>query len=129
MSAVGFQWSKDLPHTLYVHATGSQQCRLIYLKGEHVFSFETATAWVRRDSDRKCLTYLCAGSPIVHEWQCGGFLNDATIRISGEYPFSLLNSSGLRLGLILLCSSQKHVENLGRQEMLVLITVACKRLP
>lgn len=35
----------------------------------------------------------------------------------------------LHLGLVLLCSSQKHAENLGVQEMLVLITVACKSLP
>lgn len=33
----------------------------------------------------------------------------------------------LHLGLVLLCSSQKHAENLGVQEMLVLITVACKK--
>lgn len=58
-----------------------------------------------------------------------GFLNETRTRISGECPFSLLNSSGLYLVLILLCSSQKHAENLGRQEMLVLITVACKNLP
>lgn len=58
-----------------------------------------------------------------------GFLNDTRTRISGECPFSLFNSSGFYLVLILLCSSQKHAENLGRQEMLVLITVAYKSLP
>lgn len=57
------------------------------------------------------------------------FLNDTRTRISGEYPFSLLSSSGLYLGLIFLCSFQKHAESLGSQEMLVLITVACKSLP
>lgn len=90
-------------------------------EGKTHVQLETAIAWFRIVFLRKCLTCLFAGSPIFHKWQYW-------------VSFKWYTNQNFRwvsffFRLILLCSSQKHAENLGRQEMLFLITVACKIFP
>lgn len=112
------------------HRTASDIIKPCYLQlaiqtnvfeGKAHVSLETTIAWVRIVSLRKCLTCLCAGSPIFHEWQYGVSFKWYTNQNLGWVSFFF--------GLILLCFSQKHAENSGKQEMLFLITVACKIFP
>lgn len=112
------------------HRTASDITRPCYLQlaiQTNVFErkahvqLETAIARVRIASLRKYLTCLCAGSHIFCEWQYG-----VSFKWYMNQDFRWVS---FFFGLISLCSSQKHAENVGRQEMLFLIFVACKIFP